>query len=192
MLSDPSAPREITMPTLEAFDAEFGLERTRFQSTLARFLPLAGLVLAAVGLSAALLWGSVDRQVWYLLTSRAVEGWRHFRDTENRELKQQVDSFHGEIDTPEPSRNELASAQQPLLGSISTLEGDRRNYQQRYSIASRHNWYDDWNSLFYRTAIEPTGGRTASPQTPGAARPAVQSPVPPRNNVSAPLSLASP
>jgi hypothetical protein len=79
-----------------------------------------------------------------------------------------------------------------MLDSISPLEGDRSNYQQRYSIGSSHNWYDDWNSLFYRIAVEPTRGHTASPQTPSAARPAVQTQVLPRNSVSAPLSLVSP
>ena len=78
-----STPREITMPTLEAFDAEFGLERACYQSTLARFLSLAGLVLAAVGISAVLLWGSVDRQVWRHLASRAVEGWQQFQKTDD-------------------------------------------------------------------------------------------------------------
>jgi hypothetical protein len=52
-----SPPHEITMPTLEAFDAEFGLKRARDRSALARFVPLVGLVLAAVGIFAALLWG---------------------------------------------------------------------------------------------------------------------------------------
>ena len=89
------------MPTLEAFDAEFGLERASDQSTLARFLPLAGLVLAAGGLSAALLWGSVDRQVWHRLASRAVERWQQFEKTDDRDVKQQVDVLRGEIDTLE-------------------------------------------------------------------------------------------
>jgi hypothetical protein len=180
------------MPTLEAFDAEFGSERACDQSALARFLPSVGLILAAVGISAALLWGSIDGQVWRLLASRAVEGWQQFQKTDDRDIKQQVDGLLGEIETLKTSMNELASAQQPILGSISLLEGDRRNFQQRYSIGSSHNWYDDWNSLFYRIAAEPTGGRAASPQTPGAARPVVQIPALPRNNVSAPLSLVSP
>jgi hypothetical protein len=191
MQSDPSTPREITMPTLEAFDAEFGLERACYQSAFARFLPLAGLVLAAVGISAVLLWGSLDRQVWRHLASRAVEGWQQFQKTDDGDLNQQDDGLRGEIETLVPSKIELAS-QQPMLGSISPLEGDRRNYQQRYSIGSRHNWYDDWNSLFYRITVEPTGGHTASPQIAGAARPAVQTPALPRNNVSTPLSLAPP
>ena len=67
-----STPGENTMPTLAAFDAEFGSERAWHRRALARFLPLVGLVLAAVGISAALLWGSVDRQVWRLWASRAV------------------------------------------------------------------------------------------------------------------------
>jgi hypothetical protein len=170
------------MPTLEAFDAEFGSERECGQRTLARFFPLVGLVLAAVGISAALLWGSVDRQVWRLWASRAVEAWQQLQKTDDRDVKQQVDGLLGEIETLKTSMNELASAQQPILGSISSLEGDRRDFQQRYSIGANHNWYDDRNSLFFRIPAEP----------PSAVRPAVQAPALPRNNVSAPLSLAPP
>ena len=184
--------REITMPTLESFDAEFGLERACDLSARARVFLLVGLVLTAVGISDALLWGSVDQQVWRLLASRTVEGWQQFQKYDDRDVKQQVDGLLGEIETLKTSMNELASAEQPMLDSISLLEGDRRNLQQRYSIGLSHNWYDDWNSLFYRIPAAPTGGRTASPQTPGAARPVVQTPVLPRNNVSAPLSLVSP
>jgi hypothetical protein len=180
------------MPTLEAFDAEFGSERECGQRTLARFLPLVGVILAAFGISAALLWGSVDPQVWRLLASRAVEGWQQIQKTDDRDVKQQVEGLLEEIETLKTSMNELAPAQQPMPGSIPLLDGDRRNFQQRYSIGSSHNWYDDWNGLFYRIAAEPTGGRAASPQTPDAARPVVQIPALPRNNVSAPLSLAAP
>jgi hypothetical protein len=52
-----STPRENTMPTLEAFDAEFGSEHAWYRGALVRFFPLVGLVLAAIGISAALLWG---------------------------------------------------------------------------------------------------------------------------------------
>ena len=187
-----STPREITMPTLEAFDAEFGSERARDQSALARFLASAGLILAAVGISAALLWGSVDRQVWSLLASRAVEGLQQFQNTDDRDFKQQIDGLRGEIETLETSKNELASAQQPMLDNISSLEDYRGNFQQRHSTGSSHNWYDDWNSLFYRIPAALTTGRTTSPQTPGVSRPVVQTPALPRNNVSAPLSLVSP
>ena len=188
----PSTPREITMPTLEAFDAEFGLERARDQSALARFLPSAGLILAAVGISAALLWGSGDRQVWSLLASRAVEGLQQFQNTDDRDFKQQIDGLRGEIETLETSKNELASAQQSILDSISPIEGDRSNFLQGNSFGSIHTWYDDSNSLFYRIPAALTGGRTAFPQTPGAARPVVQTPVLPRTDVGAPLSLVPP
>jgi hypothetical protein len=176
-----SLPHEITMPTLEAFDAEFGLNRARDQSALPRFLPLAGLVLAAVGISAALLWGSVDRQVWHLLASRAIDG-QQSPKTDDRDLKQQLDGLGGESETLETSNNELASAQQRMLNNISPLESDRSNFLQRYSTGSMQNWYDDWNSLFYRIAAVPSGESTGSPQPPGAARPVVQTPVMPRNN----------
>jgi len=180
------------MPTLDAFDTEFGLKRARDRSALARFVPLVGLVLAAVGISAALLWASVDRQAWRLLASGAVEGSQQFQKTDDRDLKQQVGGLRGDIETLETSNNESASAQQPLLGSISPLEGIQRNFQQQYSIGSSHNWYDDWNGLLYGIAAVPTGGGTASPQTPGAAPPVVQTPVLPKNDVGAPLSLAPP
>jgi hypothetical protein len=173
-----STTRENAMPTLEAFDAEFGLERASDQSALARFLPLIGLVLAAGGIFAALLWGSVDRQVLRLLASRAVEGWQQSQKNDEQDSKQQVDGLLGEIETLKTSKNKTASAQQPMSKSISFLEIDRRNFQQRYSIASGHNWYDDRESLFYRIAAEPTGGRAASPQPQDAARPVVQIPAP--------------
>src|SRR3981081_4215088 len=96
-----STPRKISMPTLEAFDAEFGLERTPYRRALPRFLPLVGLVLASIGLSAALLWGSVDRQVWSLLASRAVGGLEQFQNTDDRDFKQQIDGLRGEIETLE-------------------------------------------------------------------------------------------
>jgi hypothetical protein len=162
------------------------------RAALFGFLPLVGLVLAAVGISISLLWVSIDRQVWRLLASRAVEGWQQIQKTDDRDVKQQVEGLLEEIETLRTGIIELAPAQQPILGSIPLLDVDRRNFQQRYSIGSSHNWYDDRNSLFYRIRIEPTGGRTASPQTPGAARLAVQTPALPKNNVSAPLSLVSP
>jgi hypothetical protein len=162
------APSENTLPTLEAFDAEFGLKRACDQSGLAGFLPLVGLVLATVGIFAALLWGSIDRQVWRLLASRAVEGWQQFQKSDDRDFNQQVDALRGEIDKLETSKNELTSAQQLMLDSVSPFEGDRRDFQQRYSIGSSLTWYDDWNRLFYRIPAEPKGGRAASPQTPGA------------------------
>ena len=179
------------MPSLEAFDAEFGLERASGQHALARFLPLLGLVLAAGGISAALLWGSVDRQTWRLWASRAVEGWQQFEKTDSGDFNQQVDGLLGEIETLKTKMNEL-SVQQPILGIISLLEGNRRNFQQRYSIGSSHSWYDDRESLLYPMAEVPTGGRTVSPQTPSVVRPAVQPPALPRNNVNAPLSLVPP
>ena len=138
------------MPSLDAFDEEFGRERSDIgppSKTPFRLSTVIGLALAAGVISAlALGWPNLSGALW-------PDSEQAFSETPEAAIRR----LTREVEELRQSNSELAQAQQQAAVTIAALQAG----EQEGSVASAF-WYSDVRALTYRNPFQPDAALAAA------------------------------
>ena len=174
------AQRQGQVPSLEAFDGEFGSQHDNSAqapkaNNRIRRVTLLGLLfgMGAIGVLAL---------AWPLT---AVSSRSDGRSNE------QFDRLVRERDALKKQINELIAAQQKTIATVAVLDANVRELRQR--VPPDQYWYSDLAALYFRIAAGQPSSVTPIPRTSAELRePEASEKNAPRRNQGAPLSLVPP